>query len=59
MNFGTKALYNKLLNKVQFQKNWDNESHTLLNTLGTGDADLRHLRFCVINVKDGRRKIAF
>jgi hypothetical protein len=24
-----------------------------LNTLGTGDADLRHLRFGVINVKDG------
>jgi hypothetical protein len=24
-----------------------------INTLGTGDADLRHLRFCVINVKDG------
>jgi hypothetical protein len=31
----------------------------LINTLGTGDADLRHLRFCVINVKDGWRKIAF
>jgi hypothetical protein len=26
---------------------------TVLNTLGTGDADLRHLRFCVINVTDG------
>jgi hypothetical protein len=25
----------------------------ILNTLGTGDADLCHLRFCVINVKDG------
>jgi hypothetical protein len=24
-----------------------------INTLGTGDAYLRHLRFCVINVKDG------
>jgi hypothetical protein len=28
-------------------------SSEVINTLGTGDADLRHLRFCVINVKDG------
>jgi hypothetical protein len=29
------------------------------NTLRTGDEDSRHLRFCVINVEDGWRKIAF
>jgi hypothetical protein len=27
--------------------------YVTVNTLGTGDADLCHLRFCVINVKDG------
>jgi hypothetical protein len=38
---------------------WNKNVHSEVNTLRTGDANLRHLRFCVTTVKDGWRKIAF
>jgi hypothetical protein len=38
---------------ISEERNETRYTHTcVVKTLGTGDADLRHLRFCVINVKD-------
>jgi hypothetical protein len=46
---------NILENLVELNGNLRNE----VNTMWTGDANLRLLRFCFTTVKDGQRKIAF
>jgi hypothetical protein len=40
-------------NEILNPESWVVKLPKTINTMETGDADLRHLRFCVINVKDG------